>query len=144
MPGWPSSTAPLACFAIIIAGVLFTSATGGRAAAQNVASSLIGTERGPGLTDLSILTIRSVAKGILGIALIQAMLSSLGLLAHNNGCAHRPKSLSSIDNISTEGRAGVPAIYDERFARSQMDPIEIQFVVSQRATRNMSTMISPY
>jgi predicted PurR-regulated permease PerM len=67
-------------FAIVVAGVLFTSARGGRAAAQNVASSLVGPERGSGLTDLSILTIRSVAKGILGIAIIQAILSALGLL----------------------------------------------------------------
>jgi predicted PurR-regulated permease PerM len=67
-------------FAIIIAGVMFTSAQGGRAAAQNVASSLVGPERGSALTELSILTIRSVAKGILGVALIQAILSAIGLL----------------------------------------------------------------
>ncbi len=66
--------------AIFFAGVMFTSAKGGHAAARNVASSLVGTDRGPALTDLSILTIRSVAKGILGIALAQAILSAIGLL----------------------------------------------------------------
>ncbi len=66
--------------AIFFAGVLFTAAKGGRAAAQNVASSLVGSNRGPALTGLSILTIRSVAKGILGTAVIQAILSAIGLL----------------------------------------------------------------
>ena len=67
-------------FAIFVAGVLLTSAQAGRAAAQNVASSLVGPERGPELADLSIVTIRSVAKGILGIAFIQAILAAIGLL----------------------------------------------------------------
>ena len=65
---------------VIIAGVLLTTATGGYAVARNIASSLAGFERGPAFTDLSIITIRSVAKGVLGIAFIQAILSAVGLL----------------------------------------------------------------
>ena len=66
---------------VIIAGVFLTTASGGYAAARNIASSLVGVERGPAFTDLSIITIRSVAKGVLGIAFIQAILSAVGLLA---------------------------------------------------------------
>ena len=66
--------------AIIIAGVLFTSASGGHRITRNIAMSLVGTERGPALTDMAVLTIRSVAKGILGTAMIQAILAAIGLL----------------------------------------------------------------
>lgn len=68
-------------FSIIIAGTLLTSASKGYEASHNFASSLIGTKRGGELTDLSILTIRSVTKGVLGVAMIQALLSAIGLLA---------------------------------------------------------------
>jgi len=66
-------------FSIIIAGAFLTAASGGYTAARNIASSLVG-QRGPQLTDLSILTIRSVAKGVLGIAFVQAILAAAGLL----------------------------------------------------------------
>ena len=65
---------------VIIAGVLLTTASGSYAAARNIASSLVGVKRGPAYADLSIITIRSVAKGVLGIALIQAILAGVGLL----------------------------------------------------------------
>ncbi|MCZ6586203.1 MAG: AI-2E family transporter [Gammaproteobacteria bacterium] len=65
---------------VIIAGVLLTTASGGYAVACNIASRLIGAERGPTFTDLSVTTIRSVAKGVLGIAFIQAILAAVGLL----------------------------------------------------------------
>lgn len=64
---------------IIIAGVFLTTASGGYTVARNIASSLVG-ERGPAFTDLSILTIRSVAKGVVGTALIQTALAAAGLL----------------------------------------------------------------
>jgi predicted PurR-regulated permease PerM len=66
---------------VIIAGAFLTAAAKGYDASRNVAASLIGTERGNKLTDLSILTIRSVTKGVLGVAIIQAILSAIGLLA---------------------------------------------------------------
>ena len=65
--------------AMIIAGVLFLVASGGYSVTCGVASNLVGVERGAAFTDLSILTIRSVAKGVLGIALIQAILTAIGL-----------------------------------------------------------------
>jgi len=64
---------------VIIAGVLLMSASAGYRTSRNFLSSIIGVERGPEFTDLSVLTIRSVAKGVLGIAFIQAMLSAIGL-----------------------------------------------------------------
>ena len=67
-------------FAVIIAGVFCTAAAGAREASNNIANSLVGSERGAHLTELSILTIRSVAKGVLGTAFIQAVLAAIGLV----------------------------------------------------------------
>jgi len=67
-------------FSVIIAGVLFLSASGGYRASSDFLSGVVGADRGPAFTDLSILTIRSVAKGVLGIAIIQAILSAIGLV----------------------------------------------------------------
>jgi predicted PurR-regulated permease PerM len=65
---------------IIVAGVFLVSAEGGYKTALTISSSLLG-ERGNGLVDLSIATIRSVAKGVLGVAIIQSILSAIGLVA---------------------------------------------------------------
>ncbi len=62
----------------IIAGVFLVSAEGGYKTALTISSSLIG-DRGNALVDLAIATIRSVAKGVLGVAIIQAVLSGVGL-----------------------------------------------------------------
>jgi len=77
--GHTVSSAFLFAFSVIVAGVLFTNASRGYEVARNIASNLVGRERGPAFTDLSILTIRSVAKGVLGTALVQALLSAIGL-----------------------------------------------------------------
>ncbi len=63
---------------IIIAGVFLVSAGEAYKAALNLSSSLIG-RRGNALVDLSIATIRSVVRGVLGVAIIQAILSGIGL-----------------------------------------------------------------
>jgi len=63
---------------IIIAGVFLVGAEGGRRTSLTFASSLAG-DRGEALTDLAVATIRSVAKGVLGVAIIQALLSAIGL-----------------------------------------------------------------
>ena len=68
-------------FSILIAGAFLTSAAKGYETSRNIAASLIGAERGEKLTDLSILTIRSVTKGVLGVAIIQAIFSAIGLVA---------------------------------------------------------------
>ena len=54
-------------------------ASGGHQAARNIAASFVGTDDGDNLVDLSILTVRSVVKGVLGVAVIQAILSAIGL-----------------------------------------------------------------
>jgi len=64
---------------VIIAGVFLVSAEAGYRTAMGIMSSLLG-KRGNELVDLSIETIRSVAKGVLGVAVIQAILSAIGLM----------------------------------------------------------------
>ena len=63
---------------VIIAGAFLVSAEGGYKTALSLSSSLLGN-RGNTLVNLSIETIRSVAKGVLGVAIIQALLSGVGL-----------------------------------------------------------------
>jgi len=65
---------------LFIAGALLLNAEAGRRVATNVLSSLMGDETGIKMTGLSILTIRSIVKGVLGIAIIQALLSAIGLV----------------------------------------------------------------
>jgi predicted PurR-regulated permease PerM len=65
---------------IIIAGTLLLNAESGRRAARNFLSSLMGDETGDKMTNLSILTIRSIVKGVLGIAIIQAVFAGIGLV----------------------------------------------------------------
>lgn len=66
--------------AIIIAGVLLAHGEGGKRAAQAIAARL-ADERGAAFLELTRATIRSVARGILGVALIQSLLAGLGFLA---------------------------------------------------------------
>jgi predicted PurR-regulated permease PerM len=66
--------------AVIVAGVFLVNVEGGYRTALVISSSLLG-DRGKGLVDLAIATIRSVAKGVLGVAIIQALLSAVGLAA---------------------------------------------------------------
>jgi len=64
---------------IIIAGVLLANDAGGGQAARAIAARLTG-ERGPMAVELAVATVRSVTLGILGVALIQTLLASLGFL----------------------------------------------------------------
>ncbi len=64
---------------IIIAGVFLLSADKSYHAFRGVGHRLSG-DLGADFTDLSIATIRSVAKGVLGVALIQTLLAAIGLL----------------------------------------------------------------
>ncbi|MBT8406076.1 MAG: AI-2E family transporter [Deltaproteobacteria bacterium] len=64
---------------IIIAGVLLANADGGRQAALTFFRRLAG-ERGANFVELAGATVRSVAQGILGVALIQSILGGLGCL----------------------------------------------------------------
>ena len=66
-------------FSIIIAGALMLTAESSYQAFRGVGHRLAG-ERGADFTDLTVATIRSVAKGVLGVALIQTLLAAIGLL----------------------------------------------------------------
>jgi predicted PurR-regulated permease PerM len=65
--------------AIVIAGVLLASAEHGVRVARAIAIRLAG-EKGADLVNLSGATVRSVTRGILGVAVIQAILSGIGCL----------------------------------------------------------------
>jgi predicted PurR-regulated permease PerM len=67
-------------FSIIVAGVFMVSADGGYRVACGIGKTL-SEEYGQGMIDIAIDTIRSVAKGVLGVAVIQALLSAIGLVA---------------------------------------------------------------
>ena len=65
--------------AIVIGGILLVHAATGEQAALTVVRRLAG-ERGPNLVELAQSTIRNVVQGILGIALVQAVLAGIGLV----------------------------------------------------------------
>ena len=67
-------------FSVIIAATLLHVAEGGRNVTRSFLTSLIGPERGESLTNLSIQTIRSVVKGVLGVAIIQAIAAAIILV----------------------------------------------------------------
>lgn len=66
-------------FSLLIAGAFLVIGPAGYKTTKTVSTALVG-ERGNDLTDLSIETVRSVAKGVIGIAIIQALLSTVGLV----------------------------------------------------------------
>ncbi len=66
-------------FAIVIAGVLLVQDQAGRRATCAIARRLAG-ERGVQFAGLAEATVRSVTRGILGVALIQSLLAGLGFL----------------------------------------------------------------
>jgi predicted PurR-regulated permease PerM len=65
---------------IFIAGIFLAKADSGYEAAKSIGTRLAG-ERGVELVDLGASTLRSVTKGILGVAVIQSFLAGLGCLA---------------------------------------------------------------
>ena len=64
---------------VIIAGVLLMAADGGNRLTTKIANNLVGPERGAKLVNLCIQTVRSVFKGVLGIAFIQGVLAGIGM-----------------------------------------------------------------
>jgi len=68
-------------FSIIIAGLFMASATGAKSVVVAILTRLAGPKRGLELTNLSISTVKSVVTGILGIAVMQAVLSGIGFVA---------------------------------------------------------------
>lgn len=66
--------------AIFVAAVLMANAAKGQRIAGEVATRLAGAG-GRGYADLAVRTVRSVTKGIIGVAVIQSVLAGLGFLA---------------------------------------------------------------
>ncbi|MEJ2270111.1 MAG: AI-2E family transporter [Desulfobulbaceae bacterium] len=66
-------------FAFIIAGVFLTYSAGSHRLAHGISKRLVG-ERGDDFANLAEATIRSVARGVLGVAVIQALLAGLGFM----------------------------------------------------------------
>jgi predicted PurR-regulated permease PerM len=66
-------------FAIVIAGFLLAFSASGHRIVHGVSRRLVG-ERGEDLANTAEATIRSVARGVLGVAVIQAMLAGLGFM----------------------------------------------------------------
>ncbi len=64
---------------ILISGVLMLSADVSQAASRRLGRRLAG-EQGENFAGLAVATIRSVAKGVLGVALIQTILATIGLV----------------------------------------------------------------
>ena len=66
--------------AIVIAAIMLAYGEQGSAAMGRIASTLAGSERGLKLQQLSVATMRSVATGVIGVAVIQALLLGVGFL----------------------------------------------------------------
>lgn len=64
---------------IIISGIFLATANGGHDTTLKISQRLTGNSNGKQFTELTIATIRSVAQGVLGVAVIQAVLSAIGL-----------------------------------------------------------------
>jgi predicted PurR-regulated permease PerM len=65
---------------IIIAGVFLAAAEGSSAETEGVVNGLVG-KRGSLLLEMSKTTVRSVARGVLGVAIIESILAAIGLVA---------------------------------------------------------------
>jgi predicted PurR-regulated permease PerM len=66
--------------ALIVAGIMMAYGKGGSDAMYAIFSRLAGPEQGPKVHTLATMTTRSVAAGVLGVALIQAILVGLGMV----------------------------------------------------------------
>jgi predicted PurR-regulated permease PerM len=67
-------------FAFIVAGIIMAFGRSGAAATKSIFDRIVGVERGEQFAKLSTATIRAVASGVLGVALIQAIVVGLVLL----------------------------------------------------------------
>ncbi len=65
---------------VIIAGILLVYAKSGTEAVEKVSKRLMGEQRGKTFAAMAGATIRSVAQGVLGVAVIQAFFAGIGLL----------------------------------------------------------------
>jgi len=65
---------------LVIAGIVMAHGQSGAGAARNIFSRIVGQPRGEKLATLSTATIRTVGRGVLGVAFLQAMALGLVLL----------------------------------------------------------------
>lgn len=65
--------------AIIISGILLANTAGAHNTTLKIATRLAGDKQGEQFTNLTTATIRSVAQGVLGVAIIQAILGGAGM-----------------------------------------------------------------
>jgi predicted PurR-regulated permease PerM len=91
--------------ALILAGVILAFGEAGARACQAVFTRIAGKERGTELVALSAATIRAVAQGVVGVALIQAILIGLCLIVAG---VPWPGALAAI--MLVLGIAQVPAL----------------------------------
>lgn len=66
-------------FAFIISGILLAHSEAGHRLAHGIATRLVG-DRGPDLANLAEATVRGVTRGVLGVAVIQALLAGIGFV----------------------------------------------------------------
>ena len=66
--------------ALAVAGIMMTFGEGGARAIRSIFERVVGGKRGVEFVDLSTATIRSVAKGVIGVALLQAIIVGVCLL----------------------------------------------------------------
>lgn len=66
--------------ALIVAGIMMAYGESGSQAMQRIISRLSGPKKGPQVYRLSTATIRSVATGVIGVAVIQALLLGVGFV----------------------------------------------------------------
>lgn len=66
--------------AVAIAGLVLVYGASSRKLMEEIAARIAGPQRGPDLVQLTASTIRAVAQGVLGVALIQAVCAGLGML----------------------------------------------------------------
>lgn len=66
--------------ALIVAGIIMAFGTAGSEAMYHILCRIAGEEQGPKVHTLATMTTRSVAAGVLGVALIQAVLLGIGFI----------------------------------------------------------------
>ena len=66
--------------AIVVASIMMAYGKSGHAAMKRIAVTLVGDARGEELQILSVATTRSVATGVIGVAVIQSLLLGIGFL----------------------------------------------------------------
>lgn len=66
--------------ALVISGFMMAFGEKGSAVMLKIANRITGVQRGEKLTKLSVMTVRSVTTGVIGVAFIQALIIGIGLI----------------------------------------------------------------